>query len=192
MPIQYYDATWFNNRPPQARVKIAPKLVVVFAPGSTDFFSRRGENTLSMEQLTEKYGETVFKQYDLDVGEADAKDDAKASSKGADETSDADDEGDGDSIGSEDSDEDAEVSDAASMGSFISDHGASDNEQDDAMYSEDGESGEDHEQSGAMSGEEAAGSGEDGSWDGMAQIAAAYDVDMDQQDLEAQIFGSDD
>ncbi|KAF7336360.1 hypothetical protein MVEN_02184500 [Mycena venus] len=189
MPIQYYDPDWFNNRPPQARAKIAPKLIVVFAPGSTDFFSHRGENALSVEQLTEKYGKTVFDNYDLDFGEADA----KAGSKGVVETSDADDEGDGDSIGSKDSDEDTELSDAASMASFIShDHGASDDEQDDDMY------GEDDEQADAMSAEEDAGSGEepnaaeDGSWDGRTQFAEVYDIDMEKEDLAAAIFDDSD
>src|ERR1700761_5055089 len=115
MPIQYYDPAWFNNRPPQARAKIAPKLIVVLAPGSTEFFSRHSENAMSVEQLTKKYGKTVFQKYDLDFGEADD----KASSTGVNQPFDADDEGDGDSIGSADSEEDTELSDGASMTSFI-------------------------------------------------------------------------
>jgi hypothetical protein len=168
MPIQYYDSVWFNNRPSQARAKIAPKQIVVFAPGSTDFFSRRGENTLSVEQLTDKYGKTVFAEYDLNFVEAD--DDTKA-----DETADADDEGDGDSIDSKDSDEDPDLSDAASMASFISDHDASDNEQDDGMYGEDEDA----------SGEDDAGE------DGATQFADEYDIDMEQQEKMAALFDED-
>jgi hypothetical protein len=183
MPIQYYDSVWFNNRPPQARAKIAPKQIVVFAPGSTDFFSRRGENALSVEELTAKYGKTVFDAYDLDFGKADA--DPKASSK-ANETSDADDEGDGDSIGSEDSDEDTELSDAASMTSFISDHDASDDEQDDGMYGEDDGRGEDEQHEDAGSGEDDAGE------DGTTQFPEAYDIDMEKQEMMASIFDDSD
>jgi hypothetical protein len=114
MPIQYYDPDWYNNRPPQARAKFEAKLVVVFPPNSKDFFSRRGDNTLSVEELTAKYGEDVFANYDLDFGKADA----EASGEGND-LDDADDEGEGDIIGSEDSDEEAESSDIGSVTSFI-------------------------------------------------------------------------
>ncbi|KAJ6565914.1 hypothetical protein DFH09DRAFT_1472729 [Mycena vulgaris] len=164
MPIQYYDATWFNDRPPQARAKIAPQLIVAFPPGSTDFFSRRGDNTLSVEQLTEKYGETVFADYDLDIGQA-------ASTAGVD----ADDEGEGDIVGSEDSDEEGESSDAGSVASFIDDAGASDAEQDDTMYEEEEDFGD------AQDGDEGATAGN------QADFAAAFDVDMD---MEREIFGS--
>ncbi|KAJ7861677.1 hypothetical protein B0H14DRAFT_2189653, partial [Mycena olivaceomarginata] len=94
MPIQYYDPTWFNNQPPQARAKFEAKLVVALIPGSTDFFSGRGDNILSIQQLTAKYGETVFSEYDLDFGKEQDE-----------ESSDADDEGEGESLGSQDSDE---------------------------------------------------------------------------------------
>ncbi|KAJ7210654.1 hypothetical protein C8J57DRAFT_1733535 [Mycena rebaudengoi] len=166
MPIQYYDPNWFNNRPPQARAKIAPKLIVVLAPGSKDFFSRRGDNTLSVTELTEKYGEAVFANYDLDFGKADA----EASAEGVD---DADDEGEGDVVGSEDSDEAAESSDAGSVASFLNDEDASDAEHDDPM------SGDDN----SYDNEEP-----DGTWDVQAQFAAAYDVNMGG--LEDEIFGS--
>ncbi|KAJ7256053.1 hypothetical protein C8J57DRAFT_1721614 [Mycena rebaudengoi] len=159
MPIQYYDPDWFNNRPPQARAKIAPKLIVVFPPGSKDFFSRRGDNTMSIAQLTDKYGEAVFANYDLDFGTGDA----EASTEGVD---DADDEGDGDIVGSEDSDEEAGSSDGSSVASFLDDEDTSDAEQDDPM-----------------SGREE----EEGTWDGQADFAAAYDVSMGE--LENQIFG---
>ncbi|KAJ7165540.1 hypothetical protein C8R43DRAFT_839877, partial [Mycena crocata] len=66
MPIQYYDPTWFNSRPPHTRAKIAPKKIVAFVPGSSDFFSRSSDNRLSIEALTEKYGAAVFSAYDLD------------------------------------------------------------------------------------------------------------------------------
>jgi hypothetical protein len=165
MPLQYYDATWFNDRPPQARAKIAPKLIVAFPPGSTDFFSRRGDNNLSVEQLTEKYGETVFADYDLDFGQA-------ASTAGVD----ADDEGEGDDVGSEDSDEEGDSSDVGSVASFIDDAGASDAEQDDAMYEEEEDFGD------AQDGDEGANAGN------QADFAAAFDVDMDE---EREIFGSD-
>ncbi|KAJ7620645.1 hypothetical protein DFH06DRAFT_942862, partial [Mycena polygramma] len=64
MPIQYYDPDWFNDRPPQARAKLAPQLLVAFAPGSSNFFSRRSDNALGVEALTEKYGSEVFAAYD--------------------------------------------------------------------------------------------------------------------------------
>ncbi|KAJ7580790.1 hypothetical protein C8J56DRAFT_896149 [Mycena floridula] len=68
MPIQYYDPTWFNHRPPQMRAKIAPKHIVAFVPGSSDFFSRNSDNKLSVSVLTEIYGNEVFEKYDLDYG----------------------------------------------------------------------------------------------------------------------------
>ncbi|KAJ7898164.1 hypothetical protein B0H14DRAFT_2557208 [Mycena olivaceomarginata] len=152
MPIQYYDPTWFNNQPPHARAKFEAKLVVALVPGSTDFFSRRGDNTLSIEELTAKYGETVFGNYDLDFGK-----------EREDESSDTDDEGEGDSIGSQDSDEEeaAEQSNAASMASFLSDD-ASDGEE---------------EYDPAATAEEAASDGDFRA----AEFAAAYDVDMEQE-----------
>ncbi|KAJ7252265.1 hypothetical protein C8J57DRAFT_1722914 [Mycena rebaudengoi] len=166
MPIQYYDASWFNDRPPQARAKIAPKLIVAFPPGSTDFFSRRGDNTLSVEQLTAKYGATVFGDYDLDFEPA-------VSTAGVD----ADDEGEGDVVGSEDSEEEGESSDARSAGSFINDAGASEGEQDDAMYEEEEDVGDAQtsDDGGATAGNQ-------------ASFAAAFDVDM--ENTEREIFGS--
>ncbi|KAJ6524023.1 hypothetical protein B0H19DRAFT_1276713 [Mycena capillaripes] len=125
MPIQYYDPDWYNNRPPQARAKLEAKLIVVFPPGSKDFFSCRGDNTLSVEELTEKYGEAVFGDYDLDFGKADA----EASGEG-DDLDDADDEGEGDSIGSEDSDEEAESSDVGSDDPMSGNAAASGHKQD--------------------------------------------------------------
>ncbi|KAJ7681109.1 hypothetical protein B0H17DRAFT_1206054 [Mycena rosella] len=159
-----YKPDWFNNRPPQARAKIAPKRIVVFPSGSPDFFTGRGDNLLSQEQLTAKFGDAVFADYDLDFGTADA----EASSEGVGEGIDVDDEGEGDVVGSEDSDEDAEMSDAGSIASFI------DSEHDDGMHGNDTASGE--EQDGDQ----------DGPWDGQAEFAAEYDIDM-----EGEIFGDD-
>ncbi|KAJ6603413.1 hypothetical protein DFH09DRAFT_1124342 [Mycena vulgaris] len=173
MPIQYYASVWFNDRPPQARAKIAPKLIVAFPPDSTDFFSRRGDNPLSVEQLTEKYGETVFADYDLDF---------EALTAG-----DADDEGEGDIVGSEDSEEEGDSSDAGSVASFLDDAGASDGEQDaDAMYEDDTAFGEAQDSDEDDEGDEGATAGN------QADFAAAFDVDMDMDDTERQIFGSDD
>ncbi|KAJ7145493.1 hypothetical protein C8R46DRAFT_1045508 [Mycena filopes] len=160
MPIQYYDPDWFNNRPPQSRAKVAPDLIVVFPPGSTDFFSKRGDNRLTTEELTEKYGPAVFADYDLDFGNDEAEGaDARDGAEGAD-AGDGDDEGEGDSLGSEDSDEDAETSEAGSVADFLDDAGASDGQQDAAyededanMYDEDEDEDEDdlgHEQEGAQ------------------------------------------
>ncbi|KAJ7714773.1 hypothetical protein B0H14DRAFT_2644342 [Mycena olivaceomarginata] len=151
MPIQYYDPTWFNNQPPQARAKFEAKLVVALIPGSTDFFSGRGDNILSIQQLTAKYGETVFSEYDLDFGKEQDE-----------ESSDADDEGEGESLGSQDSDEEeeAEQSDAASMASFVSDN-VSDGEEDYDPAATDG-------------------AASDGDFKA-AEFAAAYDVDMEQE-----------
>ncbi|KAJ7437732.1 hypothetical protein FB451DRAFT_1193049 [Mycena latifolia] len=182
--IQYYNPAWFNNRPPQARVKIAPKLIVIFPPGSQDFFSRRGDNLLSIAQLTEKFGPTVFADYDLDFGIADA--------EASGEDVDADDEGEGDIVGSEDSDDEGETSDTGSIASFIDNEDASGgeqndseyDEQDDGMHSDDPASG-DNPASGddLTSGEEQDGD-QDGTWDGQAQFAAEYDIDMEEE-----IFG---
>ncbi|KAJ7127456.1 hypothetical protein C8R43DRAFT_1134711 [Mycena crocata] len=193
MSIQYYDPSWYNNRPPQARAKIAPKLAVVFVPGSTDFFSRRSENTLPIDHLTQKYGAAVFAQYDLDFGPTDA-----AESEGINEASEADDEGEGDSVGSQDSDEDIELSDAGSMASFIShDNSASD---DDQEYEEgdqqDAVPGDYEHTEHTEQNEDTAGGYKHAeqieNWDGMAQFAEAYDVDMRQLDDEQVIFGDGD
>ncbi|KAJ7671749.1 kinase-like domain-containing protein [Mycena rosella] len=116
MPIQYYKPDWFNNRPPQARAKIAPKHIVVFPPPAP-------------KASSPTFGDAIFVDYDLDFGTADA----EVSSEGVGEGVDADDEGEGDVVGSEDSDEDAETSDTGSVASFIDDEGASDGEQDDGV-----------------------------------------------------------
>jgi hypothetical protein len=166
MPIQYYDPTWYNNRPPQAQAKLEAKLIVTLVPDSTDFFSRRGDNTLSTAELTAKYGPTVFADYDLDFGKAEA----EASGEGVDASSDADDEGEGDSLGSQDSDdEEAELSDAPSMTSFIDPQSASD---DDEEYTQPAASDDGQEEDGQEE-------------DAKAQFAQAYDVDMDE------IFGDE-
>ncbi|KAK7041208.1 hypothetical protein R3P38DRAFT_3453465 [Favolaschia claudopus] len=163
MPIQYYDPKWFNNRPPQARAKLEAQLVVAFIPGSTDFFATSGDHALSDQKLTAKYGHKVFAEYDLDFEE-------KAS-----DADNEDEEGEGDSIGSKDSDdEDINLSDAASMESFIDDadadaDGSSDNEEDDGDVASDGEldavADADHDA------------------DMRAQLASAYDIVMDNEDL---------
>ncbi|KAJ7448032.1 hypothetical protein FB451DRAFT_1411598 [Mycena latifolia] len=179
LPIQYYNPAWFNNRPPQAWVKIAPKLIVVFPPGSQDFFSRRGDNLLSIAQLTKKFGPTVFTNYDLDFGIADA--------EALGEDVDADDEGEGDIVGSEDSDDEGETSDTGSVASFINNKDTSGGEQDDGKYDEqDGGMHSDDPASGddLTSGKEQDGD-QDGTWDGQAQFAAEYDIDMEEE-----IFGN--
>ncbi|KAJ7468154.1 hypothetical protein FB451DRAFT_1369170 [Mycena latifolia] len=98
----------------------------------------------------------------------------------------ADAEGEGDIIGSEDSDDEGETSDTGSIASFINNDGTSDGEQDDreygeqdgGMHSDDSASGDD-----LASGEEQD-SDQDGSWDGQAQFAAEYDIDM------TEVFGN--
>ncbi|KAJ7833383.1 hypothetical protein B0H13DRAFT_2370469 [Mycena leptocephala] len=167
MPIQYYAPDWFNDRPPQARAKIAPKLIVAFPPDCIDFFSRCGGDIhLSVEELTAKYGAAVFTDYDFDFGPADA----EASNEGAD----ADDEGEGDSVGSQDSDEEGESSNTASVASFLDD---TDADQDDAMYDED-DYDKDVELEDAQDGDEGI------TDDNQAHFAAELDVDMQE------IFGS--
>ncbi|KAJ7631336.1 hypothetical protein DFH06DRAFT_1337752 [Mycena polygramma] len=190
MPIQYYQPEWFNNRPPQARRKIAPQLTVVFPPGTRDFFSRRGDNLLSQAQLTEKFGAIVFDAYDLDFGNAEAE--ASGEGVGAGAGVDADDEGEGDDVGSEDSEE-SEASDAGSAESFVvDDDGASDGEQGEDAY---GDKDEDDSMGGSDAGSDAssdAGSDDEqdneeddhqgGAWDGRAGFAAEYDVDMSEDE----------
>lgn len=167
MPIQYYSPSYFNNLPPQIRAQLAAKLIVCSPPGTTDFFSRRGEDAKSsIEQLTEKYGEAVFADYDLDF--APEEDDPDVLSD--EENVDIDEEGEGDSVGSQDSDEDAGESDAGSVKDFFDDAGASMDE--DADYDEDAE-------------DEGVADAEDSDED-----EGALDDDHNM-DLEAEIFGSD-
>ncbi|KAJ6615716.1 hypothetical protein B0H10DRAFT_2435314 [Mycena sp. CBHHK59/15] len=116
MPIQYYDATWFNNRSPHDRAKLGAKLIVALVPNSAAFFSGRGDDALSVEALTEKYGPEVFKNYALDYP-TDYPTAVKATSgtksgRAGDPASDDD----GESVGSRDS---TDESDGASAGSFI-------------------------------------------------------------------------
>ncbi|KAJ7612046.1 hypothetical protein DFH06DRAFT_1345240 [Mycena polygramma] len=182
MPIQYYSPDWFNNRPPQARRKLKAQLTVVFPPGTTNFFHRRGDNLLTQAEMTKKFGDTVFAAYDLDFGT----DEAEASGKGVGE--DADDEGEGDIVGSEDSEDDSEASDAGSVASFVVDDGASDIDKDADAYGEhdDDMSGEDEDADGEddddMSGDAASGEEQGGTWDGKAAFAAEYDVDMSERE----------
>ncbi|KAJ6616752.1 hypothetical protein B0H10DRAFT_2434807 [Mycena sp. CBHHK59/15] len=49
MPIQFYDADWFNNRPPHARAKLAAQLIVAFVPNDPGFLSGRGDNGLTID-----------------------------------------------------------------------------------------------------------------------------------------------
>ncbi|KAK6975006.1 hypothetical protein R3P38DRAFT_3213904 [Favolaschia claudopus] len=175
MPIQYYDPTWFNNRPTQARAKLAPKIIVAFVPGSTNFFASTGDNAPSEKQLTAKYGEQVFSQYDLNFGTAES---GKASDA---DDEDKDGEGEGDSIGSQDSDgeEEIDISDVASMASFIDSdtEGSADDEEDyNGSGASDGAGEADgHASQHPMSDDDA---------DRKAQFAAAYDIDMDQLDRD--------
>ncbi|KAJ6611075.1 hypothetical protein B0H10DRAFT_2224436 [Mycena sp. CBHHK59/15] len=117
MPIQYYDATWFNNHSPHDRTKLGAKLIVALVPNSAAFFSGCGDNVISVEALTEKYGPEVFKNYALDYP-TDYPTAVKATSgtksgRAGDPVSDDDD---GESVGSHDS---TDESDGASVGSFI-------------------------------------------------------------------------
>ncbi|KAJ7585828.1 hypothetical protein C8J56DRAFT_1165625 [Mycena floridula] len=180
MPIQYYDPTWFNNRPPQMRAKIAPKHIVAFVPGSSDFFSRNSDNKLSVSVLTEIYGNEVFEKYDLDYGsdEGDQEEPAVGgSAQGASED-------DGESVGSEDSDDEQSVGGNDSVGSFLTDDEYIDGE---AEADFDG------------NGEYEAGDGDYdvGDENHMADFAAEYGVpmeglDVQTQTLEEEIFGLDD
>jgi hypothetical protein len=163
MPIQYYSPSWWNDRPAHARAKFAPKLIVTFPPGITDYFSRRSNNKLSVEELTVKYGATVFEQYDLDFDEAGG-DEADDESEGDGED---DEEGEGDEVGSEDSDEESGSSDAGSVVDFLDDPA----EQDDDMgdYNDaDAEGEEDDDDEDA-----------DADAANMAQFAEAMDQDAD-------------
>ncbi|KAJ7267804.1 hypothetical protein C8J57DRAFT_1469258 [Mycena rebaudengoi] len=90
------------------------------------------------------------------------------------QTADADDEGEGDSVGGQDSDEDVELSDAGSIASFISNDDSGSDDDEDGMA--DHAAGDEDNQ-------------QDGDWDGTAQFAAAYDIDMNENDDEQQIFG---
>ncbi|KAJ6471065.1 hypothetical protein C8R47DRAFT_1077415 [Mycena vitilis] len=191
MPIQYYQPEWFNNRPPQARRKIAPQLTVVFPPGTRDFFSRRGDNLLSQAQMTEKFGALVFDAYDLDFGNAEAE--ASGEGVGAGAGVDADDEGEGDEVGSEDSEE-SEASDTGSVESFVvDDDGASggedaygDKDEDDSMGGSDTGSDASSDAGSDAGSDDKQDNAEDdhqgGAWDGRAGFAAEYDVDMSEDE----------
>ncbi|KAJ7188524.1 hypothetical protein C8R46DRAFT_1205682 [Mycena filopes] len=140
MPIQYYSPSWFNDRPAHARAKIAPKLVVAFAPGTTDYFSRRvPDNKLTIAELTAKYGHEVFGEYDLDF-EPEAEN-AEDDDDDEDGEGDADDEGEGDEVGSEDSEDEGNSSDAGSVADFLDDAGEKDDDMDE--YSDADAEGED-------------------------------------------------
>ncbi|KAF7358646.1 hypothetical protein MSAN_01203400 [Mycena sanguinolenta] len=172
MPIQYYDPAWFNARPAQLRAKIAPKVIVAFAPGSTDFFSGEGENNMSVEGLTQKYGDVVFKDYNLKYRTANHN--AKASSDDDEEFNldDADDEGEGDSIHSQDTeDEEMDISDTGSIRDFISNDGS-------GSEDESSEDGDHSDEQGYASGDEQQDAEQD-DFDGQAQFAAAYDIQME-------------
>ncbi|KAJ6535272.1 hypothetical protein DFH09DRAFT_1325097 [Mycena vulgaris] len=159
MPIQYYSPSWWNNRPAHARAKLAPKLIVALPPGITDYFSRRGDNKLSVEELTTKYGAEVFAQYDLDFDEAEG-DEADDEGEGDGD----EDEGEGDDVGSEDSDKESGSSNAGSVADFLDDAA----EQDDDMgdYSDADAEGEENDEDAEA---EAA---------NMAQSAEAMDDDI--------------
>ncbi|KAJ7152203.1 hypothetical protein C8R43DRAFT_1003896 [Mycena crocata] len=172
MPIQYYDPTWFNSRPPHTRAKIAPKIIVAFVPGSTDFFSRSTDNRLDVKALTEKYGAHVFNDYDLDYFNLPNGTTAGGDGSG-DSASNADSDDSGESVGTHDSDHES-IADDISIGSFISDDGL------------------EGEGEAAFSGSEAAfsGSEEEGDNNHMAGFAAAYDVPM--TDLQNALFDGTD
>ncbi|KAJ6609427.1 hypothetical protein B0H10DRAFT_2064312 [Mycena sp. CBHHK59/15] len=108
MPIQYYDADWFNNHPAHARTKLGVQLIVVFVPNSPAFLSGHGDDALTVKALTEKYGLEVFANYDL----------AYVTKKATSGNSQANSDDSGESVGSRDS---TDESDGESVGSFISD-----------------------------------------------------------------------
>ncbi|KAJ7136300.1 hypothetical protein C8R43DRAFT_955776 [Mycena crocata] len=186
MPIQYYDPDWFNNRPPHARASLAPKLIVAFTPNSSDFFSRKDDNGLSVEALTAKYGAQVFGQYDLDYAPAakgdgeHEKQDTGANDEEPSATANSDDSG--DSVGTHDSDGES-IADDESMGSFLTDDGEEDGE-------ERVSSGSEAEVTGRSTGDGAVGSEFDDDSHNMAAFAAAYDIPMEEDlDDETLIFG---
>ncbi|KAJ6542037.1 hypothetical protein DFH09DRAFT_1393289 [Mycena vulgaris] len=162
MPIQYYAA----------RKKLNAQLIVAFVPGSSDFFSRRSDNVLSVGALTEKYGEQVFAAYDLDYGNPEPA--AEASGVNAGSAASSDDEG--ESVGSSNSEaeQSAIESDNGSIASFISDDEGGEVE---------GIAGSGSEDDDAVGGD----LGSDADEDRQAAFASAYDIQMD--DLEHQIFG---
>ncbi|KAK6974920.1 hypothetical protein R3P38DRAFT_3303275 [Favolaschia claudopus] len=117
MPIQYYSPDYYNSLSAQAQAKLDAKIIVSFAPDTTDFFSPGGDNALSAAQLTTKYGKAVFGKYKFKE-----EDDAPESFEA--DLADVDEEGEGDSIGSQDSEDEEMEADAASVGSFIDDDDA--------------------------------------------------------------------
>ncbi|KAJ6476632.1 hypothetical protein DFH09DRAFT_1108760 [Mycena vulgaris] len=174
MPIQYYDAVWFNNRPPQARDKLAPNLIVAFIPGSSDFFSRRSDNALSVKELTEKYGAQVFADYELDYGKAGGEQE-ESGANGRDAGPDANSDDSGESVGAHNSDDEQSIADNESMGSFLSD---------DEVEGEE-EFGSEGENAGGSADEQDVGSEDDDS--PRAAFAATYNIPM--EDLATEIFG---
>ncbi|KAJ7167398.1 hypothetical protein C8R43DRAFT_1121819 [Mycena crocata] len=174
MPIQYYDADWFNNRPPQARKKLNAKLIVAFVPGSSDFFSRNSDNAMDVEALTEKYGAEVFKAYDLDY----ANPEPETEASGAEPRSAAGSDDEGESVGSSDSnaDQSAVESDVGSVGSFISD---------DEGGEAQGSGSEDDDAFGS-------GVGSDDDESREAAFAKAYGISMDLDELQQTLFDGPD
>ncbi|KAK7030034.1 hypothetical protein R3P38DRAFT_2523942 [Favolaschia claudopus] len=132
MPLQYYSTDYYNSLSAQAQAKLDAKIIVSFAPDTTDFFSPGGDNALSTAQLTTKYGKAVFGKYEFKE-----EDDAPESFEA--DIADVDEEGEGDIIGSQDSEDEEMEADAASVGSFIDDDGAeglAEDEEEDQDYSE--------------------------------------------------------
>ncbi|KAK7031903.1 hypothetical protein R3P38DRAFT_2774373 [Favolaschia claudopus] len=132
MPLQYYSTDYYNSLSAQAQAKLDAKIIVSFAPDTTDFFSPGGDNALSTAQLTTKYGKAVFGKYEFKE-----EDDAPESFEA--DITDVDGEGEGDIIGSQDSEDEEMEADAASVGSFIDDDGAeglAEDEEEDQDYSE--------------------------------------------------------
>ncbi|KAJ7110935.1 hypothetical protein C8R44DRAFT_742710 [Mycena epipterygia] len=164
---QAKDGQIKDNCPPQARAKLEAKLVVTFVPSSSDFFSQRGDNALSVKDLTAKYGAQVFADYDLDYEKVKS---TKAGSA-ANATSDNDD---GDSIGSQDCDDEHSLGDQESMGSFLSESDGG--KDDDAEFADEG-------QDTGGQGEQMASDDEEGH---RAAFAAEFDIPMN---LETEIFG---
>ncbi|KAJ6565413.1 hypothetical protein B0H10DRAFT_2200406 [Mycena sp. CBHHK59/15] len=106
MPIQYYDADWFNNRPPHARAKLAAQRIVAFVPNSPGFLSGRADDGLTIKALTEKYGPEVFNDLDYRTGGEDSGGDGEKSGVNSDDS--------GESVGSRDSNDEESDADGIS------------------------------------------------------------------------------
>ncbi|KAJ6602736.1 hypothetical protein DFH09DRAFT_1301744 [Mycena vulgaris] len=157
MPIQYYDADWFKNRPPHARAKLAAKLIVAFVPGSSDFFSRRTDNEAGGD---------------------------KAGGNSGAAPSDATTDDSGESVGTQNSDDEQSVDANESVGSFITDdEGVGEDEE----GFESGSDGEDEDvESSDVDDEHGDGNGDGGHNDG-GDNSAAFECDVETVHLRTAV-----